>query len=60
MGPRSLALTENQAAPIDCEEADFRDLRDRLTVGLNQARYGDLANGSGEEAVRRAFAGTRA
>jgi len=41
---------------LEREEAEFQDLRRRLTVGLEQARRGDLADGSGEEAIRRAFA----
>lgn len=44
---------------LEREEAEFQDLRDRLTAGLDQARRGDLAEGSGEEAIRRAFAAAR-
>lgn len=45
---------------LEREEAELGNLRSRLTAGLDQARRGDLAEGSGEEAVRRAFAAARA
>lgn len=41
---------------LEREEAELGDLRSRLSVGLEQARQGDLADGSGEDALRRAFA----
>ena len=41
---------------LEREEAELGDLRSRLWVGLEQARQGDLADGSGEDAMRRAFA----
>lgn len=41
---------------LEREEAELGDLRWRLSVGLEQARQGDLADGSGEDALRRAFA----
>lgn len=41
---------------LEREEAELGDLRSRLSVGLEQARQGDLADGSGEDAMRRAFA----
>lgn len=44
---------------LEREEAEFGDLRERLMTGLEQARRGDLAEGSGEDAVRRAFAVAR-
>ena len=44
---------------LEREEAELGDLRARLTVGLDQARAGELADGSGEEVVRRAFAAAR-
>lgn len=44
---------------LEREEAEFQNLRSRLTVGLDQARRGDLAEGSGGEAIRRAFATAR-
>lgn len=44
---------------LEREEAELGDLRARLTAGLEQARSGDLAEGSGEDAVRRAFAAAR-
>lgn len=39
---------------LEREEAEFGDLRARLMEGLDQARRGDLAQGSGENAIRRA------
>lgn len=45
---------------LEREEADLGELRNRLAAGLDQARRGDLAEGSGEEAIRRAFAAARA
>ena len=45
---------------LEEQEADLDDLRRRLTAGLAEARAGLRAEGSGEEAVRRAFARARA
>ena len=45
---------------LEREEAELGALRSRLTTGLEQARRGDLAEGSGEDALRRAFAAARA
>ena len=44
---------------LEREEAELGELRARLETGLEQARSGDLAEGSGEDAVRRAFAAAR-
>ncbi len=44
---------------LEREEAELRELRTRLARGVIEARNGDLARGSGEEAVRRAFAAAR-
>ena len=44
---------------LEREEAELGDLRTRLSVGLDQARQGELADGSGEDAIRRAFAVAR-
>ena len=44
---------------LERDEAEFDDLRARLAEGLEQARRGDLAQGSGEDAIRRAFATAR-
>lgn len=44
---------------LEREEAEFQDLRNRLRTGLDQARQGDLVEGSGEESIRRAFAAAR-
>lgn len=45
---------------IEREEAEMTDMRARLTAGLDEARRGDLAEGRGEDAIRRAFATARA
>ena len=45
---------------LEAEEAELALLRDRLQTGIEQARTGELAAGSGEDAVRRAFAQARA
>ena len=44
---------------LEREEAELGDLRARLLTGLHQARADDLAAGSGEDAIRRAFAAAR-
>lgn len=44
---------------LEREEAELGDLRSRLSVGLEQAREGAFAEGSGEDAVRRAFSFAR-
>lgn len=44
---------------LEREEAELEDLRARLTLGIEEARKGELAGGSGEEAIRRAFAAAR-
>ena len=44
---------------LEREEAELDDLRLLLMTGLGQARGGELAEGSGEDAIRRAFAATR-
>lgn len=43
---------------LEREETELRALRERLTRGVQQARDGDLAAGSGADAIRRAFAST--
>lgn len=40
---------------LEREEGEVAALRDRLAKGLDQARTGQLAEGTGAEAVRRAF-----
>ena len=45
---------------LEREEAELSELRARLAAGLEQARSGDLAEGDGEHAIRRAFAAARA
>ncbi len=45
---------------LEREEDETELLRTRLTLSLEQARRGDLAEGSGEDAIRRAFAKARA
>ena len=44
---------------LEREEAELGALRDRLASGVEQARSGQLAEGSGEEAMRRVFAAAR-
>ncbi|MCC5991682.1 MAG: type II toxin-antitoxin system ParD family antitoxin [Rhodobacteraceae bacterium] len=44
---------------LEREEAELDALRNRLLAHLDEARRGDLAEGSGEDAVRRAFARAR-
>ena len=41
---------------LEQEEARLADIRGALFEGLEQAERGDLAEGSGADAVRRAFA----
>lgn len=45
---------------LEREETEFDEIRVRLRSGLEQVRSGDLADGTGEEAVRRAFSAARA
>ena len=44
---------------LEREEAELDALRHRLAIGLDQARHGEFAEGSGEDAIRRAFATAR-
>lgn len=44
---------------LEREEAEMTALRDRLAAGLEEARSGALAEGAGEDAIRRAFAAAR-
>lgn len=44
---------------LEREEAELGALWDRLSNGIEQARSGELAEGTGEDAVRRAFARAR-
>lgn len=44
---------------LEREEVELTELRARLQTGLDQARSGDLAEGSGREAIRAAFASAR-
>ncbi len=45
---------------LEREEAEAEVLRTRLAAALDEAQRGDLAEGSGEDAIRRAFAAARA
>lgn len=45
---------------LEQEEAQLAGIRKDLFEGLAQAKAGDLAGGSGEDAIRRAFANARA
>ncbi|MFH1807000.1 MAG: type II toxin-antitoxin system ParD family antitoxin [Pseudomonadota bacterium] len=44
---------------LEREEAEIKQLRDRIGKSLKQADDGDFAEGSGEDAIRRAFAEAR-
>ena len=44
---------------LEREESELDALRNQLSAGLAQARTGDLAEGSGEDAIRRVFAAAR-
>ncbi|NKX43169.1 type II toxin-antitoxin system ParD family antitoxin [Roseicyclus persicicus] len=44
---------------LERDEADLGDLRARLTAGLDEALRGDLAEGTGQDAIRRAFRAAR-
>lgn len=44
---------------LEQEEAQLSQIRRGLLEGLEQAETGDLADGSGEDAIRRAFAKAR-
>ena len=41
---------------LEREEVEMTDLRTRLAAGLREARAGAFADGTGEDAIRRAFA----
>ncbi|MEY8829731.1 type II toxin-antitoxin system ParD family antitoxin [Sedimentitalea sp. XS_ASV28] len=45
---------------LEQEEAQAAGIREGLLEGLAQAKTGDLAEGSGDDAIRRAFAKARA
>ena len=45
---------------LEREESELGELRTRLQYGLEEARKGDLAEGSGKDAIRRTFAAARA
>lgn len=44
---------------LEREENELSALRARLKAGLDEARSGDLAEGAGEDAIRRAFSKAR-
>ncbi|MCF6200364.1 MAG: type II toxin-antitoxin system ParD family antitoxin [Hyphomicrobiaceae bacterium] len=44
---------------LEREEDEINALRKQLSSGLAQARAGEFAKGSGEEAIRRVFATAR-
>ncbi len=44
---------------LEREENELNALRNQLSAGLAQARAGDLAEGSGEDAIRRIFTAAR-
>jgi antitoxin ParD1/3/4 len=45
---------------LEQEEAQLAEIRQGLFEGLTQAKAGDLAEGSGEDAIRRGFENARA
>lgn len=45
---------------LEQEEAEFQEIRAQITRGLEEYRRGDRVEGTGEEAMRRAFASGRA
>jgi antitoxin ParD1/3/4 len=45
---------------LEQEEAQLAGIRQGLLEGLTQAKAGDFAEGSGDDAIRRAFAKARA
>lgn len=45
---------------LEQEEAQLAEIRKGLLEALAQAKAGDFAEGSGEDAIRRAFANARA
>ena len=45
---------------LEQEEAQLAGIREGLLEGLAQSKAGDFAEGSGEDAIRRAFAKARA
>lgn len=44
---------------LEREETELGELRARLNAGLDDVRRGNLAEGSGEDAMRRAFSAAR-
>jgi len=44
---------------LEREESEIHALHNQISAGLAQAKDGDLAEGSGEDAIRRAFATAR-
>lgn len=44
---------------LEREETELGELRARLNAGLDDLRRGNLAEGSGEDAMRRAFSRAR-
>lgn len=44
---------------LEREENEINALRNQLSTGLAQAKAGDLAEGSGEDTIRRVFATAR-
>lgn len=44
---------------LEQQEAELADIRKGLLEGLDQAERGDFADGTGQDAIRRAFARAR-
>jgi len=60
MATQKLVDTQDKTDLTDVLEAEQAEFRTRLMTSLDQARRGQLAEGSGEDAIRRAFALSRA
>ncbi|GGA82787.1 hypothetical protein GCM10011491_07770 [Brucella endophytica] len=52
-------MVQQNIVLTEWEKTELRELRKRLMMGFEQARRGELAEGSGEDAFRRAFAAGR-
>lgn len=44
---------------LESQEAEIEDIKERVSFSRDQAQRGDFADGSGADAVRRAFAKAR-
>jgi len=60
MVKRKDVLTESQLELVELVAEEAGIIRNRLEIGLAQARSRDLADGDGADAIRSAFATGRA